>query len=93
MMRTVARKMGISEGSRAYFVNAPEDSVETIQLPKIEVVSKLTGDFDYIHLFVKTQDEFNNHFPKLKPHLAQKGMLWVSLNRYFTLKSLLPISN
>jgi hypothetical protein len=78
MTKTVARKMGISEGSRAYFANAPVEAIEAIELPEIKVVSKLTGDFEYIHLFVKTQDEFNDHFPKLKPHLSQRGMLWVS---------------
>jgi hypothetical protein len=29
-------------------------------------------------LFVRTQKEFIDYFPKLKKHLKPKGMLWVS---------------
>ena len=78
MIKSVSKKMGIPEGIRGILVNAPEDAVKAIELPGIEVASTLTGQFDYIHLFVKTQDKFSEQFPKLKTHLAPKGILWVS---------------
>ncbi|EOR95828.1 hypothetical protein ADIARSV_0965 [Arcticibacter svalbardensis MN12-7] len=77
-MKTVAQKMGIKEGSKAYFKNAPSNAVSAISLPKIDLAETLTGEFDYIHLFVKQQSEQANLFPKLKEHLAINGMLWVS---------------
>lgn len=81
-MRTVSNKMGIREKSRSFFWNAPDDAIAAMQHPEITVVKTLTGEFDYIHLFVKTQaefvDEFVDEFPKLKPHLKPGGMLWVS---------------
>jgi hypothetical protein len=77
-MRTVAQKMGIREGARAYFVNAPEDAVASIHLPVIELGQKLTGEFDYIHLYVAQQNEQEEFFPKLKEYLKLNGMLWVS---------------
>jgi len=70
--------MGIKEGVRAYFVNAPAEAVEAIAVPQLELATELRGDFDYIHFFAKTQDEFNDTFPKLKQHLKPTGMLWVS---------------
>jgi len=70
--------MGIKENSRALFIEAPDDALDGMQLPGLEVEEKLNGEFDYIHLFVKTQSEFRDKFPKLKPHLKADGMLWVS---------------
>ena len=78
MTGTVAKKMGIKEGARALFVNAPPDAIDAVDPPDLEVGSKLEGEFDYIHLFVKSQAELDETFPKLKPHLAAKGSLWVS---------------
>lgn len=78
MTRTVAQKMGLKENSRAYFSNADMEAVGNIQLPALDILPTLEDEFDYIHLFVKTQAEFIAHFPALKLHLKPKGMLWVS---------------
>jgi hypothetical protein len=78
MTRTVAQKMGIKENSKAFFLNAEEDVISCIKLPVIDRSTNLDVEFDYIHLFVKTQTEFNNYFPKLKSHLKTNGMFWVS---------------
>ena len=77
-MKTVAQKMGIKENASAYFVNAPKEAVEDIHLPEVNISKSLKGEFDYIHLFVKTQAEQTELFPKLKEHLKLNGMLWVS---------------
>lgn len=77
-MKTVAQKMGIKEGSKTYFKDAPLDAVAAISLPKIELIERLIGEFDYIHLFVKQLSEQENLFPKLKENLNINGMLWVS---------------
>ena len=77
-MKSVSQKMGIKENGRAIFIEAPADALESMQLPDMEIEDNTTGEFDYIHLFVKTQLEFKDKFPKLKPHLKPGGMLWVS---------------
>ena len=77
-MKTVSQKMGVKTNSRTLFIEAPENALEDMQLPELEVKEIITGEFDYIHLFVKTQSEFKDKFPKLKPHLKPGGMLWVS---------------
>jgi hypothetical protein len=78
MSRTVSGKMGIKEGVRAIFVNAPETALEAIDPPRLDVASELVGEFDYIHLFARTRAELDDRFPKLKVHLGPKGTLWVS---------------
>jgi hypothetical protein len=78
MPKSVAQKMGIKPDAKAFFVNAPAQSLETMELPNLEVAAKLEGAFDYLHLFTKTQVELDEVFPKLKTHLKPTGTLWVS---------------
>lgn len=78
MTGPVSKKLGIREGVRAFLVHAPAEAVDAIQLPPLKLATKLTGKFDYIHFFAKSQEEFNDIFPKLKTHLKPTGMLWVS---------------
>lgn len=78
MARTVSQKMGIKENSRTFFVNPDKDAIDNISLPKLTISNNFEEEFDYLHLFVKTQSEFIEHFPKLKSHLKPNGMLWVS---------------
>ena len=78
MIRTVAEKMGIKKDSRAILVDAPEEAIAAIDLPSLNIASRLTGYFDYIHLFAKSESELRKKFPQLKAHLKPEGKLWVS---------------
>jgi len=78
MKRTVAIKMGVKEHSKAFFKNASNEILHDMDLPALEVSSELHGEFDYIHLFTKSQIEFIEFFPELKSHLKPSGMFWVS---------------
>ncbi|HZJ05801.1 MAG TPA: hypothetical protein VFD59_10065 [Nocardioidaceae bacterium] len=78
MSRSVAQKMGIKEGTRAFLASAPAVALEAIQLPELAVSQELDGEFDYIHLFSITRAEMNQTFPRLKAHLTASGMLWMS---------------
>ena len=78
MARSVSQKMGIKENSRAFFVNPDKDAIDNMELPELSIPNKLEEEFDYIHLFVKTQTEFIEHFSELKSHVKSNGMLWVS---------------
>lgn len=78
MERTVAVKMGVKAGARAFVVDGPAAALDAIGLPELDVSTSLTGRFDYIHLFTTTQLHLDETFPVLKEHLAAKGMLWVS---------------
>lgn len=78
MTRTVSQKMGIKENSRAFLVNTDNEALDNINLPTLDIPTKLEEEFDYIHVFVKSQIEFIDYFPKLTPYLKPNGMLWVS---------------
>lgn len=78
MSRSVAQKMGIKEGSRAFLKNIPDPVRDTIDLPDIQISQDLKGAFDYIHFFCTSQHEMDKVFPQLKAHLKPTGMLWVS---------------
>ena len=78
MTGLIAKKMGIKEGARTYLVNAPAEALKVIDPSQLDLAARLTGQFDYIHLFTKSQEEFNDLFPRLKSHLKTTGMLWVS---------------
>jgi hypothetical protein len=78
MSGIVFKKLGIKEGTRAIFLNAPEAARGAIDPPSLDIASELAGEFDYIHLFARTWAELDDVFPKLKAHLKPTGMLWVS---------------
>jgi hypothetical protein len=78
MTRTISQKMGVKENSRAIFINPDELAIDNINLPILDIQANLKEDFDYIHLFVKSQTEFIDNFLILKTHLKTNGMLWVS---------------
>ena len=77
-VRTVAAKMGVRAGARAFLVDAPPESVAAMDLPPLEVASTLTGSFDHLHLFTLTQRDLDEWVPLLRQHLAPAGTLWVS---------------
>ena len=78
MSRLICQKLGIKEGMRALFVDAPSDVNAEISSPMLDLKNNTSGKFDYIHFFAKDQNHFSKKFPKLKEHLNKKGMLWVS---------------
>jgi hypothetical protein len=78
MSRSVAQKMGIKPGIRAFFVNAPASALAAIELPDLDLATTIDGEFGYIHLFVMSQTEMEEQFPELKSHLHPAGTLWVS---------------
>ncbi len=76
--RTVAQKMGIKPGARAYLRDAPAATVEAMGLPELDLVETLAGEFDYLHLFVVRQRQMRDQFGELRDRLRPGGMLWVS---------------
>lgn len=70
--------MGIKEGWRTHVVGAPEGVFDTLGMPPLHLDSDLEGQFDYVHLFVKTQAAMREELPRFVPHLTLQGKLWLS---------------
>lgn len=78
---------------RIIFIDAPAEALDAIDPPREGMAQKLTGEFDYIHYFVRTAEAFQANFPKLKSHLERTGMLWVSWPKGRKLGTDLTIKN
>ncbi|EPG73159.1 hypothetical protein LEP1GSC058_3129 [Leptospira fainei serovar Hurstbridge str. BUT 6] len=76
----LAKKLGFKEGQIAILIGEPADFFKLLEdLPEgIKFKKKLSGKFDYIHLFAKTVKELEKYFPKFETFLADKGMVWIS---------------
>jgi hypothetical protein len=97
MTTSLRRKIGVTQGARSILIDAPTEVVKAIGMPKDEVATRLAGAFGYIHVFVTNRDNLDATFPKLKRHLLEDGMLWVSwpkgksLGTDLTLKNVIEI--
>lgn len=97
MTNPLLKKIGVKHGMRSIMVDAPTEAREVLDLRGTDVSYRLTGSFDYIHLFVKGREHLDTAFPKLKGHLNRDGMLWVSwpkgrrLGTDLTLKNVIEI--
>jgi hypothetical protein len=91
-MQPLAHKLGIRSGARSRFVKAPKDALKSIGTDDLDVASRLTGEFDYIHAFVTTASELDSELLKLKTHLKERGALWVSWPKNRQLNSTLVLT-
>jgi hypothetical protein len=97
MTNPLLKKVGFKRGMRSILVDAPPEAREVLDLKGAGVTRRLTGSFDYIHLFVKSRVQLDAAFPKLKGRLKISGMLWVSwpkgrgLGTDLTLKDVIAI--
>lgn len=78
MDKTIASKIGVKDGYRVYFQNVPDELIGRIKSPGLELAAGLSGEFDYIHIFETKREDLLGSIEKLKPHLSQRGSLWVS---------------
>lgn len=74
------KKLGIRDNFRCFVANAPVAYFKWISpLPiGIEIKERLSGQFDFIHLFVYEQMNLARGFDESKKHLKENGMLWIS---------------
>jgi hypothetical protein len=73
------KKLGIKPGQRAWMRGEPDDyASELRKAGEFEVVKRLSGGLDFIHVFTSSRAELHREFPKLRDSLTSNGMLWVS---------------
>jgi molybdopterin converting factor small subunit len=75
----LVKKLGLKPGMRALFVAAPEGYGATLgPIPDVRVLKRAGRDLDFIQLFVEDRRALERRLPRMLPHLAADGMLWVS---------------
>lgn len=76
---SLVKKLGIKEGDRIRFVNAPGYYFDLLgELPKVEILKDNSQPADFIQLFSENTQDFENQFFKLKDEIKKEGMIWVS---------------
>jgi hypothetical protein len=76
----LVKKLGIKEGSRVAFVNAPEDFQATLgELPDdVKLMKSATNSLDLILFFVLSERILVRDFAKLAARLTNNGMIWIA---------------
>lgn len=74
------KKLGIKPGSKVYLFKPPVCYFDSIQpLPEgVDVKTRLSGQLDFIHLFVQNKKTLLTEFSKARKSLQREGMLWIS---------------
>lgn len=76
----LVKKLGIKEGSRVAFVNAPKQFAQELgRLPAgVRIISRPSRQLDFAILFVGSAKALKRDFTSLAAKLASSGMLWVA---------------
>lgn len=74
------KKLGFKEGLTVFVFQPPDQYFDWISPlpPDLKVKSKLTGEVDFVHIFVKDQKTFGKEFIRCKKQLKKDGMMWIS---------------
>ena len=78
--RKLSEKLGIKPGTRVVALGAPPAYAELLgPLPdRVTLHSRLPKQSQFIHRFVRRQDELRAEFPRLACALIDDGLLWIS---------------
>ena len=76
----LVKKLGIKEGARVAFVNAPDDFQATLgELPAdVKLMKATTKSVDLILFFVMSERILAREFSKLAQRLTTNGMIWIA---------------
>lgn len=76
----LAKKLGIKPGTKFYADNSPADYLQLLApLPEgAELITKLAGTIDMIHLFSKQASEVARKLKTYRRRIKEDGMIWVS---------------
>lgn len=74
------KKLGIKPGFRIFVFQAPAEYFDWLSpLPvDVNISQRLSGRFDFIHIFVKDHKTFSAQILKSMKCLNSDGMIWVS---------------
>jgi hypothetical protein len=77
--KPLERKLGIKEGFRICFVNAPKGFQQELKLPSdVHVLARPSKPLDLVLLFVKSERALKKCFSRVAQELSPKGMLWIA---------------
>jgi len=78
--KPLAKKLGVKPEMNAIAISAPDNYgalMDDHSIPASRSVPA-SGEFDFMHLFVRDTAELQERLPQAQAHLATGGMIWVS---------------
>ncbi len=72
------KKLGMKPGMRGSILDLPDDAAPLFADAPIDLISRLSGEFDYIHVFASRRAPLAKRMAQAKQRLRADGMLWVS---------------
>jgi len=77
---SLAQKLKLKPNQRAAVLNAPDGYLQELgALPAgVELAEKLTGNFDWVQIFVKNKAELDKLLPRAIRALKPESRLWIS---------------
>jgi len=71
-------KMKLKPGSRAAILNAPDGYLKEFSPEGVSLDQSLSGQYDWIQIFVRSQAELEALIPKVEAALKSVSLLWIS---------------
>lgn len=73
----LVKKLGLKDGMRAKFINAPNEYFDWLgePFPEFEIAE---NELDFVHIFTNSEKELEVTLSTLGSILKPKGMIWVS---------------
>jgi hypothetical protein len=75
----LAKKLKLRAGHRAALIEAPQGYAKKLGPPEgVRVSTQLSGEFDWIQIFVRNQAELIRIFPRVIEVLGPQSLLWIA---------------
>ena len=76
----LVKKMKLKPGQRMALIHPPEDYLAELGLlpPEVELSEQLSGQFDWIQIFVRNKAELEAILPQVIGALKPASLLWIS---------------
>ena len=72
------KKLGLKEDMKVQLIGKPKDYYSLIQENISARLCKKSDTPDFVHLFVKTNKEFEAYMKKIKKNMKPTAIIWVS---------------
>ena len=75
--KSLAQKMKLKPGARAAVIHAPDGYLQELQHDS-DITQKLSGQFDWIQIFVQNKKDLDSLGPKAASALKPDSIFWIS---------------
>ena len=77
---SLAKKMKLKPGQRAALIHAPDGYAADLSPlpPDVDVSDQLSGQFDWVQVFVKSKAELDELAPRITAALKPASLLWIT---------------